>query len=96
MEEIVEEQLTDAEVLAGILPSALNEIILRFTFKSHSEHIFATTKTDSIKEPTKPQEDKLGFLWVFDVIKESWVQIDLADIDSAVDEDSLMDDMYNQ
>lgn len=93
MEHLVEEQLTDAEVLAGVLPSVLNQIVIRFTFKSNSEHIFATTKPDSIKEPTEPQEDKLGFLWVFDIIKQSWVQIDLADVDSALDEDSLTEDM---
>jgi hypothetical protein len=89
MEEIIENQLTDAEVLSGVLPSVLNEVVVRFTFKSNSHHLFATTKPDLIKQPAEPQQDKLGFIWVFDIINQSWVSVDLEDVDSIVDEESL-------
>lgn len=83
------QQPSDAEVLKNILPTALNELVLRFKFKSNNKVIFGTWKEDIFEHPGSPLEEVEGFIWVWSTLDKEWVLINLEDIDSAIDTSSL-------
>lgn len=89
MQSDLSDGISDAEILLQTLPPALNETVIRFTFKSNIPTIFGTLQHDQIDMPSEVQEDRQGFLWVFDTIAQEWHHIDLDDIATAIDIDSI-------
>jgi hypothetical protein len=92
MEE-AEYTLTDVDVLEKILPNVLVETLLKFTFKSDKAPVYATLKQDIINIDSNVQTEVKGFIWVYNIETNTWEQIDLADIDTAIDVHSLSDEV---
>jgi hypothetical protein len=91
MENIQDTEPTDAEVLASVLPQALLEMVIKFTFKSHTGTIFGTLDPEIADLSGSLGPVEVDHMWVFDTAEYKWVQIDLADVDSALDLDSAVD-----
>jgi hypothetical protein len=89
MEEFVEQELTDAQALSTMLPGALEEMVIKFTFKSNNTIIFATLDPEIIVLDDTLPASRQDFMWVFDCDNYKWIELDLADIRDAIDIESM-------